>query len=322
MNTKKIFIIIFAGEGKDLSQSAMGFMYKYMMKPETEYIAIARASTPDTLIPVAIWDKVSGKIHHTIKKGPNETEERESQVLKIREDNEIALGDEKNIKKYRRIHENTAIIVSHGSGFTMAGMMPEETAKFLVDMKEKQQLPLFTKIVLDVCHSGTHYDPFHAPQGTYNPWTQRDGNDKKRQNIIENLKKVGDRKSKNELKKFNKPGTHSIYDDTEYGSVIHNNSAQEEIEFSLAFRFLNVYARTAGDNNILIAGYAGVVTAAHPDKENASLGGVIDSGRKVTENDGRPMSEQRSELKRSYIFKYADKKITALSELADWTDRI
>ena len=314
MNSQNVYIIIIEKDRGTLLLSGLGFMYKYIMRPDIKNIILLRANESLTgCETLAEWSSESDqniKVSNWSILPKNDNNDRFEQATKIRESAET--------KTYRENgHINSAIIVGHGIGENIARMPPEQVADFLVEMKENNKLPIFTKIVLDVCYSGNEHIPSDSA------WKFKPGPNQLELNRIAALEEIAKRtrKQENDIKNLKNKKTGDKVSSTIYGEVIYPARSLVDYEFTVAFRFLNRYAKCSNGNDILIAGYDSAVTAAHPDKPGYEQFGLPGSGMKYDEKTKEPIANTRSEIKKCYIFMHAKNTITPLQDLEGWTDR-
>jgi hypothetical protein len=309
MNSKNIYIIVIDHGDAMILQSARGFLYKYMMRDLVEEIHVLHLDIGSKELKVGA--KWSSKIRSFEEDGDlNKYYKWDLQALLAERNSSSELREAGGARQYKKQHEHAAILITHGGQGQMANATPEDVADALIELTREEKLPVFTKIVLDICHSGAvisdvpENSPFWEKERV---WTAQ------QQEVINR----GGRKAVN-VQKGEKGGWNFKYDEESNKTLPVVNPVIKKEDFSLTYRFLNRYATCSGEKDILIAGYDAVLTAAHPDKKPGPQD-IQSAGKKILVKTGGPVPR---ESKFCYLFKKSDNKISFLVDQAGWSDRL
>ncbi|GHD68265.1 hypothetical protein [Jeongeupia chitinilytica] len=300
MNVEHLHIITMNTDPM-VRQSAMGFLYKYMMRPGIRSITVAHIGNSSWALQLlsrftrhddGIGWVADAKVHQDWLDG-NVSHPASVDESRLSEIGVLAAKNAGTAQPHSRMHVNGAIVVVHGTSHDIDGQQPELVAKGFVRLTKKGDLPVFDKIVFNACRIGktlTQATQLLAGNAAvYWDFSNRKGR-----------KKNGSTAEVKASHVFTFNPEKGLEYETETAELLGKKLDQELVAkkedvlvdqitidqgfYNCIYRFLNVYGTGCNHKQIMVAGYDVPLTAAHPDK----WGGVID-GAQLLENSGRKM---------------------------------
>jgi hypothetical protein len=340
MNVEHLHIITMNTDDM-VRKSALGFLYKYMMRADIKSITLVHleGATGEHFFlnrftrdadGIRWVDQPTGKWRESEKEfdasvHPEHAAELEKLIVQRVQAERKAVEEQK--PTYQRNHTNGAIVVVHGTTTDINGIQPELLAKVFVKLINDKVFPIFDKIVFNACRIGKTLTQKTQVEGRLAYW---DYSTRKGQKRTRDKPAV----QPSHVFTFN-PQTTKEYEaplsTPEDLIPVENDLLVTQITIDMGFyncvyRFLNVYGKLCGNDKVMVAGYDDALTAAHPHKgnKNTEFAALENSGRKylLEPQSSVPKSWMKPEHKFAYMFtRNTDGSIISELEPSGWSDK-